>query len=399
MHGGADDLTSLLVLLAGAVLMPIIAGRVHVPSAILLIVYGFIVGPSVGRLVAAEGVVPFLAEVGLMVLMFLAGLEIDFNRIRERGPRSLVRIVTICFAVFAFAAAAAWVLELPPLMGLCLGAMSLGLPLAVLNETGRLKSTLGQSVILLGSAGEFLTVIGMTLFALGIRHGLSLGLFVGLGKLVLVLLVIAIVLRTLMALAWWHPRTFSRLAEQHDGAEIGVRASLLLMLVFSLAALFAGVEAIVGAFVAGSVVSFVFRGKEVLERKLSTVGHGLFIPIFFIVVGVRFAPWAIDRESLLLAAQMLGVAALVKVVPAHLLIGQGLSWRQAVSVGMLLAAPLTLVVAIAALGVELGILDESDEAALIVLAAASGLIFPVGFRWLAGRGDASPQHDAPMTYR
>jgi Kef-type K+ transport system membrane component KefB len=392
MHGGAHDLISLLVLLVGSVLMPIVAGRVHVPSAILLIVYGFLVGPSVGRLVAADGVVPFLAQVGLMVLMFLAGLEIDFNRIRERGPRAMVRLVTICFLVFALAFSAAWSLAMPPIMGLCLGAMSLGLPLAVLNETGRLKTTLGQTVILLGSVGEFLTVIGMTLFALGVRFGLHLGLLVGLGKLALVTLGMALALRVLMAVAWWHPLTFSRLVERHDGAEIGVRASLLLMLVFSLAALFAGVEAIVGAFVAGSIVSFVFRGKEVLERKLSAVGHGLFIPIFFTVVGVRFAPWAISRESLLLAGQMLVIAALIKVAPAHLLIGQGLSWRQAASVGALLAAPLTLIVAIASLGVELGILDSSQEAALIVLAAASGLLFPVGFRFLAGPGGEAREH-------
>lgn len=389
MEGHHHELISLLVLLVGLVAMPIVAGRIRVPSAITLIIFGFLVGPHGVGLLHADVIVRFLSEVGFMVLMFLAGLEIDFNAIREKGPRSLLLLVGICCLIFGLAFIVAWQLGLHPIFGLGLGATSVGLPLAVLSETGRLKTQLGQTVMLLGSVGEFITVIGMTLFYFTFHYGLSTDLVIGLGKLALVLIGMTLALRTMMALAWWHPLTFSRLAEQHDGAEIGVRSSLLLMMTFSLGALLAGVEAIVGAFIAGSVVSYVFRGKEVLEEKLSTVGHGLFVPIFFIVVGVRFDVDAVSQESLVISCALLVAAVAVKLFPSLLLLTQGLSLRSTLGAGLLLSAPLTLVVAIAEIGVDLHVLDPENEGALVVLAIASGIVFPVLFRVVVGRSDES----------
>lgn len=385
MHGDHHALSSLLVLVAGSVLMPIIAGRLRLPSAILLILYGFLVGPHLGHLIAVDELVAFLAELGFMVLMFLAGLEIDFNGIRQKGARSLAVNVAICLLVFGLAFLASTALGHHPLYGLALGATSVGLPLAVLSETGRIKSTAGQAVMLVGSLGEFLTVLGMTLFYFAYRYGFSVELAVGLGKLFAVLFAMGLALRLLMALAWWNPLRFSRLMEQHDGAEIGVRASLLLMLVFSLGAVLAGVEAIVGAFIAGSVVAFVFRGKAVLEEKIAAVGHGLFVPIFFIVVGVRFDPAAVTFSNLLFAAKLLLAALAVKLIPALFLVRTGLTIRESLSVGMLLAAPLTLVVAIAAIGVDLQIIGSSEQGALIVLAIASGILCPILFKALGSK--------------
>ncbi len=384
MHGYDHELLAFLVLILGSVLMPIVAGRIRVPSAILLIVYGVLIGPHVGHLVEDEAVVAFLAEVGFMILMFLAGLEIDFNRIRTMGRMSLVTLLLICLAIFGLAFVASTILGRHPIYGLALGATSVGLPMAVLSETGLLRTPVGRSVMLLGSLGELLTVVGMTLFYFAYRYGPSIELLKGIGKLALVWLCVVFVLRTLMALAWWFPRFFSRLVEEHDGAEIGVRAGLMLMMLFSLAALLANVEAIVGAFIAGSIISFVFRGKEVLEEKLATVGHGLFIPIFFIVVGVRFDPHAVSWEGLIMASELLCMAVLVKVLPCLALGRQGLSMRDSIGTGMLLAAPLTLVVAIASIGVELEILKPDKNGALLVLAMASGVLCPVLFRIISG---------------
>ena len=384
MHDSHHELLAFLVLILGSVLMPIIAGRIRVPSAILLIIYGVIVGPHVSHLVEDDVVIAFLAEVGFMILMFLAGLEIDFNRIRQMGRISLLTLFLICVMIFGLAFVASAVLGHHPIFGLALGATSVGLPMAVLGETGLLRTPVGRSVMLLGSVGELLTVVGMTLFYFAFRYGPSIELLKGIGKLAIVWFCVVFVLRSLMALAWWYPRFFSRLVEEHDGAEIGVRAALLLMLLFSLAALLANVEAIVGAFIAGSIISFVFRGKEVLEEKLAIVGHGLFIPIFFIVVGVRFDPHAVSWVGLLMASELLFMAVLVKVLPCIALVRQGLSIRESIGAGMLLAAPLTLVVAIAAIGVELEILDPETNGALLVLAMASGVLCPILFRFLSG---------------
>lgn len=385
MHGFPADLLMLLVLLGGAFLVPILSSRLRMPSAILLIAFGLLVGPHLLGWVQDTTVVAFLSEVGFILLMFLAGLEIDFNGIRQRGRNSLLLMFSICLVIFGLSFGAAFFLGLHPIFGLAMGATSVGLPLAVLKEMNRLRSPLGQQILLLGSVGEFLTVLGMTLFYFGARYGLSLEFAWGLGKLVGVLLVAGLTLRIGNALAWWRPHSFSNLVATHESSEIGVRASLLIMVAFSALAIWAGVEPIVGAFLAGALIAFVFRGKEVLEEKLSVVGHGLFVPIFFVVVGIRFDPAAITGPNLLLAGQLLLAVFLARLLPSLSLIRQGLSPREMLGAASLLSAPLTLVVAIAALGVNLGVIDSRDNNTLILLAVLAGVVFPVLFRLLASK--------------
>jgi Kef-type K+ transport system membrane component KefB len=351
---------------------------------VLLVAYGVLIGPRMSGLVQDERVVQFLYEVGFLVLMFLAGMEIDFNALRARGIRALLEMILVCLAIFGLAFGAAWLAGLSTLHGLALGATSVGLPLAILKETGRLRSPLGQSVVLLASVGEFLTVLGMTLFYFGSRLGLSLELVIGLAKLLGVLALAAVSLRALMAAAWWRPESFSALVAEREGSEIGVRTALVLMMVFVALSIAAGVETIVGAFLAGALLAFVLRGKEVLERKLTVVGHGLFIPLFFIIVGMRFDPFSVRGEHLSLAGLMLVMAFVVRLVPSLWLWFRGTPLRQMLATASLLSAPLTLIVAIAAIGAELSEAGLKSQQTLIVLALASGVVFPILFRVIAG---------------
>lgn len=390
MHHSVQDLLVLLLFLAGSFLTPVVAKRVRMPGAVLLIGYGLLLGPAVFAIEHNARIITFLFEVGFILLMFMAGLEIDFTAIRKKGVRPLLWVVAICVAIFGLSFGVAWLLALHPIFGLALGATSVGLPLAVLKETGHLKSGLGQRVLLLGSVGEFLSVIGMTLFYFISKHGLSLQLVMGLAKLAGVLLVAGLTLRVFTAMAWWRPARFSKLVDAREESEIGVRASLLLMMAFSLLGVVAGLEAIVGAFVAGALLAFVLRGKEVLEEKLAVVGHGLFIPIFFIEVGLRFDLTAVTPSSLIFAGQLLVAAFGVRLVPCLVLLRQGVSGRDMIGTVSLLSAPLTLVVAIAALGLELGAVNTEGKSTLIVLAVASGTIFPILFRALAPTPPAAP---------
>lgn len=385
MQAGHADLYALLWLLAGSFLMPLLSNRIRIPSPVLLMGYGILMGPQALNLITEGNVVRFLYEVGFIVLMFLAGMEIDFNSMRRRGRRSFVIMLLICLAIFGLAFLAAFLFGLHPIFGLALGAISVGLPLAVLKETGRLRTSLGQEIILLGSVGEFLSVIGMTLFYFAGRYGFSLDLLIALSKLLGMLLLTGFTLRLLVAFAWWNPRYFSMLVDTREGSEMGVRAALLFMMVFSVLALLAGLESIIGAFVAGSLIAFVLRGKEVLEEKLAVVGHGLFVPLFFVIVGLRFDPQVITGPNMLLATGLLLAAFLVRLIPSLALLRQGQSFRNILSGVCLLSAPLTLVVAIAALGAELGILDKTGQGTLILLALASGMVFPIVFRLLSAK--------------
>lgn len=380
--------------------MPILSGRLRVPSAILLILFGFAAGPHIMGLVHDDAIVAFISEIGFILLMFMAGLEIDFRDMGRRGPTQLIIMVLISGGVFGLAFLCSYLLGLQPIFGLALGATSVGLPLAILAETRQLRTPLGQTLVLVGSIGEFLTVIGLTVFYFSARYGLSSALLVALGKLLAVLLCAAFVLRTLAAVAWWWPERFTRIGREQSTSEIGVRAALFLMMALSMMALFAGVESIVGAFIAGAFISFSFRGKHAVEEKLAVMGHGLFIPMFFMVVGLRFDPSAVTASSLRLAGVLLAAALVVKLIPGLGLVATGLRLRNAVGASVLLSAPLTLVVAIASIGLDLSqetpenvVLDKNGAGALIILAVAAGIVFPVFFRLLCPRPSSEGDGD------
>jgi Kef-type K+ transport system membrane component KefB len=166
------------------------------------------------------------------------------------------------------------------------------------------------------------------------------------------------------------------------------------MLMLSLAALagWVGLESILGAFLAGALFSYVFRDQGILETKLSALGQGFFIPIFFINVGVEFDLAALgDPASLLKLVAILAVASLVtKFLPSTLLLFVRISFRQVVSSAFILAAPLTLLVAAAEMGQEIGVLDDRLSQAIVLLAIVSGVVFPTAFKLLVPKHADQP---------
>lgn len=203
---------------------------------------------------------------------------------------------------------------------------------------------------------------------------------------VLVLFVAAFVLLGLLRLVvWWFPHSFGRWVQEHDPSELGVRFGFVLMLGLAALAVWAELEAILGAFLAGLLFAYVFREIGVLETKLVALGQGFFVPLFFINVGVTFDWSAIgDFRSLGNTLFVLGGASLfVKLVPCLLLLAIGLRLRAVLGGAFLLATPLTLLVAIAALGLEMKILDTAESASIILLAIVTGVVFPSLFKLIA----------------
>ena len=354
---------ALVVFYSGAFLMPLVASRIHVPAAVAEILFGLAIG-AVG-LVHESVSTNFLAELGFLYLMFLVGMEIDFNRIEREGRKTVILAFVVASLVLATAAFIAARLEMPPFMALVIGAMSVGVLLVALVEADASKTRWGQILLLVGSIGEFLTLLTLTGYHLVHQHGIGYELGVAAFQ-VLLLFVVALVLLALMRLAvWWFPHSFQRWVREEDPSELGVRFGFVLMLGLAALAAWVGLEAILGAFLAGMLFAYVFRETGVLEMKLVALGQGFFVPIFFINVGVTFEWSALgDVSTVGRALVVLGVASLVsKVVPSILLLLLGLRLRAVTAGAFLLATPLTLLVAIAALGHEMeGCNSHTDTA-------------------------------------
>lgn len=391
----ADQAPTLLLIAIGAFIVPILSGRIGVPAAVGEIVYGILVGPSVLRAVSEGEFFNVLADFGFAFLMFLAGLELDFANLERRGVRPLILSGMIAVLIVGLAFAGAYLMGWSPFFGIVLGAVSIGLVLVSLRETGAARSDFGQTVILVGSIGEFLTIIIATVYNIVFSVGVGLTFFIDALGLVAVFAAAYLVLKTLRLLVWWFPAQFSRMIDIEDPSEVGVRAGMALMISFVAIAELAGMEAILGAFLAGALFSFVFREKGILETKLSGIGHGFFIPVFFIHVGVDFNLAALGAPQIYpLLARVILASLAVKALASVALVAMRFSIRQIAGAALLLATPLTLLVAIAEIGFNLGALTELENATVILTAVLSGLLFPTAYKKLAGRIKPAPDKTA-----
>ncbi len=395
------SLTNLLIVAVVAFAAPFALGllpSLRLPSVVLEIVAGIVIGPSVLGLVEVDQAIEVIALIGLTFVLFLAGLEIDFRRLG--GPA--LRLTALAFvASFALALAvslalsAAGLVDTPLLVAIILCATSLGVLVPVLKDAGEISSTLGQLIITAASIADFGAIILLTVFFSG-EGGTGATLLL-LGSLFALAAVVLGVVRGAERSA----RIRADLLRLQDTtAQIRVRAALALFVGFAAVAQQLGLEAILGAFVAGAIISLADRDRVMthpdFRRKLEAIGFGFFIPVFFVSSGVRF-----DLEALTASASNV---AMVPVFLAALLVVRGLPalvYRRVLDgphtavAGIMQATSLPFIVAATAIGMELGLIDAAASAALIGAGLLSVLLFPLTGLVLLRRGVRAPVAAVP----
>ena len=370
----------LLLVVAVAFAAPLALGlspRLRVPSVVVEIVAGIVIGPSVLGLVEVDQTLAVVSLIGLAFVLFLAGLEIEFEMLRGQ----VLRLTALGFAVsFAIAVAvglalgAAGLVQTPLLVAIVLCATSLGVLIPVLKDAGQIDSTFGQLVIAAATIADFGAIILLSLFFSG--EGGTGATIALLGSLFVLAAAVFAVLRgaeSSMRIS------ASLLRAQDTTAQIRVRGALALFVGFAAVAEWLGLEVILGAFIAGAVVSLVDRDEVMthpdFRRKLEAIGFGFFIPVFFVTSGVRFDLGALAESPALVPVFLVALVA-VRGVPA-LLYRRTIGDRQTLVAALLQATSLPFIVAATAIGAELGLIDAAESAALIGAGLLSVLLFPV----------------------
>lgn len=373
--------TALLLMAFGAFVIPLACRPFRLPAAVGEILFGILVGPYVLGWVEVSDFIQLIAQLGFFLLMFIAGLELDFTQIEKGGLKPLGRALLSTVLILAFSFVLAISMGYHWFVGMVLGAISIGIPLVLLHETGLGKQPYGQTLLLIGSVGEFTVILlatGISAYAAvgGLNGAFALELF----KLVGVFALAYLVLVVLRALVWWHSERFSRIVDYHDTSEIGVRAGLALMFVFVALASFLHIDPILGAFISGALFSFAFRAKGPLELKFMSIGNGFFIPFFFISVGLGFDLNAALQGDSKLFWQLLLALPLVRLLAFILTRPKDQTMMHAATGSLLLSAPLTLLVVIANLGLSLRLVDTPFHATVIMLAVVSSALYPWVFK-------------------
>jgi Kef-type K+ transport system membrane component KefB len=374
-----DQAWSLLLVALAAALLPGVSRMVRLPAIVLEILFGVVLGKSLLNLEFSGEWLPFLAELGFLLLMFQAGMEIDFAMLRRQSKGQLVFHVLVFSATFLLALAASFILGRGLFMGLVLTTTSLGLVVPTLKEVGLSRQPAGQSIIIAATLADFITLLAITFYVLWHRYGLDwrflgpLPLFVGFGLL----------LRAGRLWVWWHPNKAARLLAPQDTQELGVRLSLALLFLFVALSELVGLEPVLGAFMGGALLSIIFQEKVHLESKLSGIGYGFLIPLFFIHVGMQFDLSNILSPALILfTLELLLLALAVKLIPSLLFTLTGVSLRQAVNAGFLLSSRLSLIIVAATIGLQYGFITGQHKDAIVLLAVFTCLLGPSVFKLL-----------------
>jgi Kef-type K+ transport system membrane component KefB len=375
--------SNLLLVMAVAFAAPFVLGlfpRLQLPSVVLEIAAGIVIGPSVLGFVEVDQAVEVVALIGLAFVLFLAGLEIEFDMLRGR----VVRLAALGFAlsfgiavVVALGLSAAGLVDTPLLVAIILCATSLGVLVPVLKDAGEISSTFGQLIIAAASIADFGAIILLTIFFSG--EGGTGSTLLLLGSLFALAAVVFVVVRG----AERSMRLSDDLLRLQDTtAQIRVRAALVLFVGFAAIAAELGLEVILGTFVAGAIIALVDRDEVMthpdFRRKLEAIGFGFFIPAFFVTSGVRFDLEALTASASNLLMVPIFLAALVAVRGVPALVYRGvLDGRHTAIAGLMQSTSLPFIVAATAIGLELGLLDAAASAALIGAGLLSVLLFPL----------------------
>lgn len=398
----------LLIVVGLAALVPLLTSRlrwIRIPTVVGEIVAGIIVGESGLKWVSVDETLEFLALLGFAYLMFLSGLEVEFDALfsrvenvkksikeRLKNPLFLGGLSFVLTLILA-GGAALLLREIEPendpwVIALILSTTSLGLVVPVLKERNLMGQSFGQSLLVAAVIADFATMILVSIYVILHTQGLSL-------EVLLVLLLFG-VFGTVYRIAIFAHRKFPGLrlfqGISNATAQIDARGAFAIGLAFIALAQSLGVEMILGAFLGGALISLLAdRKASDLHHRLDVIGYAFFIPIFFIMVGVEFDLHSVfdSPESLLLVPLFLLLAYAVKITAA-LLFRLAHSWRQTFSAGSILASHLSLEIAVAAIGLQLGVINQSTNSAIILVAILTCIFSPLLFNRILPQAPTVP---------
>lgn len=376
------SLTTMVILPLLAVVAPLLArltGRwLPIPLVVFEIGLGLLIGPALLGWVQPHLFVSLLADLGLAMLFFLAGHEIDFRHLAGRPLRraslgwmvSLIAGVGAGLALAGPSAAAGFI-------GIALTSTALGTIMPMLRDAGELTTPFGRAVSAVGAIGEFLPLIAISLFLTGHSpwHGL----------LVLIAFVLIAAAAVLLArhgsVRALHPVIDATL---HTSGQFAVRLVLLVLLALVALSLFLELDMLLGAFAAGMLFQIVLSdappaSARLVRAKIEGLGFGFLVPLFFIYTGVSFDLGGLvgDWRVLVMLPIFVLLLLIVRGVPSMLVAPPRSAAGTRIATGLFGATGLPIIVAVTAIGVDTEALTTGVAAALVGAGMLSVLIFPL----------------------
>lgn len=369
----------MVVIFVAATLAPLLGGLVfgpRVPPVVIEIVIGILIGPKVFDLADDTTVVAFFSTLGLSFLFFMAGMEIDFERI-QGSPLTLGLVtwftsIAIWLSLGTFLQGTGVVLS-SLLVGVALTTTAMGTLMPILRDNDELSTPFGTLVMGAGAVGEFGPIVLVSTLLSSGSLASSVGAILTFAALAMAIAATALKL---------HPPNVMRVIgrSMHTSAQLPIRLTVCLIVVLVFLTAHVGLDAVLGAFAAGVIVSLAAgRDREELDHKLDAIAFGVFIPIFFVVTGVTFDLTALGTAPALWRLPLfLAMFWVARGLPALFYYRQVLpKLADRIDFSLLTATQLPLVVAIAEIGLATHKMRPYTASALIGAGMISVLLFPM----------------------
>ncbi|MEI2142068.1 monovalent cation:proton antiporter family protein [Staphylococcus aureus] len=389
------EFLSLVIVVLAAFLTPIIVNRLNInflPVVVAEILMGIVIGNSFLNIVERDSILNILSTLGFIFLMFLSGLEIDFKAFKKdkrarQGQNddesSIPGHLNLALTVFAFimiisillAYVFKWLglVDDVLLMVIIISTISLGVVVPTLKEMNIMRTTIGQFILLVAVLADLVTMILLTVY----------GAINGQGGSTIWLIGILVVFTAISYILGVQFKRMSFLQKLMDGTtQIGIRAVFALIILLVALAEGVGAENILGAFLAGVVVSLLNPDEEMVE-KLDSFGYGFFIPIFFIMVGVDLnIPSLIKEPKLLIIIPILIVAFIISKLIPVMFIRRWFDMKTTIASAFLLTSTVSLVIAAAKISERLNAISAETSGILILSAVITCVFVPIIFKKL-----------------
>lgn len=387
------EFVSLVIVVMAAFLTPIIVNRLNInflPVVVAEILMGLVIGQSGFHLVERDNVLNILSTLGFIFLMFLSGLEIDFSAFKSQPTQNTKKsknkkkqpshlqlallvfgLIMVVSVILAYLFKWFGLIDDVLLMVIIISTISLGVVVPTLKEMNIMRTRIGQFILLTAVLADLFTMILLTVY----------GALNGKGGATLWLIGVLVIFTVIFYFLGGVFKKAQFLQKLNDGTtQIGVRACFALIILLVALAEGVGAENILGAFLAGVIVSLLGPNEDMVE-KLDSFGYGFFIPIFFIMVGVDLnIPSLIKEPSILIIIPILIVAFLIsKIIPVFA-IRPWFDQKTTISSAFLLTSTLSLVIAAAKIAEQLKTITPEISGILILSAVITCVFVPMVFK-------------------
>ncbi len=368
---------------------PFIAKILRVPTPPIEIILGSLF--AYVSLIEHNEYFSLIAKVGFLYLMFLAGMEVNLKQIANSSKEVLRQAILFLGAMVFFTVAGGYLFGLEPIIVISMPLISIGLLASLSKNYGKDKPWI-HTALIIGILGEIASITLLTIFDAASKTGVNFTLFSHLGYLVLFMVIIYFIYRFFHLIFWWYPELKSVLVPKFDTSDQDIRLAIALFFILIAVMLSLDLELALGAFIAGVAISAFFHHEKKLEEKMSSLGFGFLVPLFFIHVGASF-----DLDALFVPGVVTGALLITALMIIARVLAAGTlktlnGSKNALLIALSLSMPLTLLIAVATIGYEAHLLEKIHYYQLILASIFEILISMIIIKLLVSSKTNAAEH-------